>query len=237
MTDGQFGQQGTSDASTEFAVLAFIVRQALGKVRTGVVVKVLAVHGGGVGVAPTVDVQPVVNQIDGIGTATAHGKIFNVPVARIQGGTNAIIIDPQVNDIGLMVVSDRDISAAKANNGAVSNPGSYRRHNLADGSYIGALLMPGTPNQYIIINTAGIKIVDSHGNVIQTTSAGITMTDANSNSIAMGSSGINLNGVVIDQSGNIKAPGGVTAGFGGADSVTLQHHVHTGNNIVPTPGT
>lgn len=237
MTDGQVGQQGTYDATTDFSVLAFIIKQALGKARTAIPVQVLAVHGGGVGPAPTVDVQPIINQIDGQGNATAHGKIFNVPVARIQGGKNAIIIDPQVNDIGLMVVSDRDISSAKANNGKVSNPGSYRRHNLADGTYVGAILMPGTPNQYIIINTAGVKVVDAHGNIIQTTSSGISLTDVNSNSLVMGASGIDLNGVIIDRSGNVTTPGGVTAGSGGGDSVTLQHHVHTGNGIPPTPGT
>ncbi len=62
-----FGQQGTFDDSSDYNARDFHIRQVLGQVRTSVPVKIIAVHGGGVGAAPTVDVQPLINQIDGQG--------------------------------------------------------------------------------------------------------------------------------------------------------------------------
>ena len=226
MADQFFGQQNSFDDASEFNAFRFIVRQSLGRVRTSIPVKVTAVHGGGVGAPPTVDVQPLVNQIDGQGNKTAHGTIFGVPVLRVQGGKNAIICDPVADDIGYLVVADRDISAVKANSGKVSNPGSFRRHNLADGVYVGAILNPANPTQYVQFTTSGMKLVDKNGNVVEMKSGEISITATK----------VSITGD-LSVSGAITAVGEITAGQGGADSVTLQQHVHAGNNIPPTPGT
>jgi hypothetical protein len=218
MTNGFFGQIGLSDGDSEYNLLRFIIRQELANVRTGVPVLVKAVHGGGVGAPPTVDVQPLVNQMDGQGNKTDHGTIYGIAVARNQGGANAIINDPVAGDIGHLAVNDRDISVVKANNGARSNPGSFRRHNLADGVYVAAVFAI-TPTQYVQFTATGLRIMDINGNQIVTSSAGV-----------------NINGLIIDLSGNLTTPGGVQAGTGGADSVTLQRHKHAGG-AVPDPGT
>lgn len=256
MTDqSYFGQQGTFDDLSDFNVREFHIRQLVAQVRTAIPVKVVAVHGGGVAAPPTVDVQPLINQIDGDGNQTPHGIINNIPVARNQGGGNAIIIDPQVNDVGHMVIGDRDASALKANAGARSNPGSFRMHDLADGVYHGAILNPANPDQYIQFTTTGIKQLDRNGNTIETDTTGIKIEDKNGNTIITSDAGINLNGfliardgtvtvaagihmntVTIDPSGNLATPGSVVAGNGSGDSVTLQHHVH-GSSPAPTPGT
>jgi hypothetical protein len=171
MTDNSsyFGQKGLADATSFYNTLVFMIRQELAKVRTSIPVKVIAVHGGGVGPPPTVDVQPLVNQTDGQGNSTPHGIIYGIPVHRCQGGTGAIINDPQVGDVGHMTVHDRDISSVKANNGAQSNPGSMRRHDMADGSYAGAMPMGVTPTTYIHYRSdGGVEIIDSMGNKIVT---------------------------------------------------------------------
>jgi hypothetical protein len=219
MTNGYFGQIGLADGDSEYNLLRFIIRQELAGVRTGVPVVVKAVHGGGVGAPPTVDVQPLVNQIDGQGNKTDHGTIYGIAVGRNQGGANAIINDPVAGDVGHLAVNDRDISVVKANGGKKGNPGSFRRHNLADGIYLAAVFAV-TPTQYVQFTATGLRIVDINGNTILTSAAGI-----------------NLNGLLIDLSGNLTTPGSVQAGTGGADSVTLQGHKHIGNNIAPTPGT
>ena len=46
-----------------------------------------------------------------------------------------------------------------------------------------------------------------------------------------------INGVLITKAGEIQGPQEITAGFGGADSVTLQRHTHPGDDQPPTPGT
>jgi len=214
-----WGQQHTNDDSTDYNAMSFTIRQHLAEVRTAVPVKVMAVTGGGVGKPPTVDVQVTVNMTDGQGNSSQHETIFGIPVARVQGGGNAIICDPVAGDCGYVVCADRDISAVKANSGAVSNPGSFRRHNLADGVYIGAILN-GAPTQYV-----------------QFTADGITIHDKNGNSIVTSSTGITINGVLITKAGEIQGPQEITAGFGGADSVTLQRHTHPGDDQPPTPGT
>jgi hypothetical protein len=76
--------------------------------------------------------MPTVNQTDGQGNMTPHGVIYGIPCPRCQSGANVIINDPNVGDYGILLVADRDISSVKKNAGAQSNPGSYRRHDLAD---------------------------------------------------------------------------------------------------------
>lgn len=240
MTDqgsqGYAGQEGVADSASPFNAAEFHMAQMLGRVRTAVVVQVKAVaNAGGVEPAGLVDVQPLVQQIDGLGNATSHGTIFDIPYQRLQGGRNAVIIDPQVGDIGIMLVCDRDISSVKANK-AESTPGSRRRFDLADGIYVGGLLN-GTPDQYVAFTAAGIRLADRNGNVIEMKSGGTTVTG---NLIVSGN--LQLGGAIESvpgstYGGDIKTTGNVTAGFGGADQVGLQTHKHPANNAPPTPGT
>jgi hypothetical protein len=169
------GQQDASDSTTDFAKHSFLITQILARVRTMCLVEVMASTNDGEVVPPgTVNVRPLVNLIDGEGNASSHGMIFNIPVFRLQGGGNAIILDPEIGDIGWMAVADRDISSVKVNR-ARSNPGTFRRFDLCDGVYMGALL-GNAPNQYVAFTPTGITIADMNENVITMGPAGITMT-------------------------------------------------------------
>lgn len=214
--EGYFGWRNQSASGNEGAVADFQMQQALAQVRTTQVVKVIAVHGGGTSGYPTVDVQIVTNQTDGIGTKTDHGIIYGIAVSRSHGGNSAIINDPKVGDVGMMSMADRDISAVKANNGAPSNPGSKRMHDPADGIYHGRMFQAAPLVNWVMFTDDGVVIQSGSGKVT-------------------------INGVTIDTSGNILTPGGVTAGAGGGDSVTLQHHKHptaaVGAPSEPTAGT
>ena len=116
------GQYGPSDTVGLFPVISFVIKQFLAHSRTNVPVKVIAVHGGGVGPPPTVDVQPLIQQMNGIGKTLSHGTIYGIPVRRNQGAKNAVINDPQIGDVGIMRVCDRDIQKFKRNAGAESDP-------------------------------------------------------------------------------------------------------------------
>ena len=164
--DAYAGQLGAPDANNLTGLVEFIVRQALGLVHTGIPVKVVKVHGGGVGPAPTVDVLPLVNMVDGLGKrSTKHTTVYGLPVARNQGGKSAVINDPQVGDIGWVSVANRDISKVKKT-AAQADPDSFRRFSLSDGMYHGAIINPANPNQYIQFKTNGIVIHDANGNEI-----------------------------------------------------------------------
>ncbi|OYV51633.1 MAG: hypothetical protein B7X10_00580 [Burkholderiales bacterium 21-58-4] len=184
MSANQSGYQGfqtPQDTSGEFNAMSFIVRQILNKANTATLVRVVScTNSGGVSPVGYVSVQPLVNQVDGLGNAVPHGTINNLPYLRVQGGTNAIIIDPQPNDIGIAIFADRDISTVKASKKA-SNPASGRRFDYADGLYVGGVLN-GSPVQYLQFSASGIDVTSPTAvninapiaNVTATTSAAVT---------------------------------------------------------------
>jgi len=251
---GVAGQKSPSSSASDFNAKSFLVQQLLGRVRTVQVAKVMAVTTtGAVAAVGTVDVQLMVNMLDGNNQATEHGTIFTVPYFRLQGGKNAVIIDPQVGDIGMVAVADRDISAVRKSK-KVSNPGSLRRFDLADSLYFGGFLGEA-PTQYVRFvqdedgEPAGLEAVDALGNSIKTSADGIVAADLNENKIEMVEAGIKINGVLFDRNKNISAAakidatGEITAKAGSGSSVTLTGHKHgTGSpqpagTVVPTGGT
>lgn len=155
---GYKGLVSPETSANEYNALLFTIRQLLGKVNTATLVQVKAVsNSGGVEAVGTVDVQPMINQQDATGAAIPHGTLYSLPYMRVQGGANAVIIDPQVDDIGIAIFASHDISAAKSSKG-VNNPGSARRFNMADGLYLGGVLN-GVPTNYVRFADNVIKIV------------------------------------------------------------------------------
>lgn len=155
---GYLGTAEATDNGSDYNANTFLVWSILARVRTMQPCKVLGVTNNG-GVAPVgfVTLQPLVNQLDGYGNAVPHGTLHNVPYFRLQGGANAIIIDPQVGDIGWAGFADRDISSVVANKGQ-ANPGSKRMFSMADAVYFGGMLN-GTPTQYVAFSASGINVV------------------------------------------------------------------------------
>ena len=142
--------------------IRFVVEQALANVQTATIVKVVACsNSGGISPVGTVDVQILANQVSiGAGgqmVGTPHLTMYGLPYLRVQGGANAIIIDPQPGDIGIAVFASRDITNVKSTK-AQANPGSFRMHDFSDGMYLGGLLN-GTPVQYLQFGSSGISIV------------------------------------------------------------------------------
>lgn len=151
MPDGSYrGFAGIPNAGGDYNELEFVFSQLAGRMATSQPVLVKAVGNG------TVDVQPMVAQIDGDGNATLHGIIHNVPVLMARGGTNGFIVDPVIGDIGLAVFASHDISSVKANQ-APSNPGSRRRFDWADATYVPGMLGAALL-QYVRVAGGGITM-------------------------------------------------------------------------------
>lgn len=152
------GFQTPSSASSDLNAVDFMVRMILGQLATATVVRIEAVTSAGE-LAPcgTVDVLPLVAQVDGEGTTHPHGTVYGLPYFRLQGGADAVIIDPVVGDIGIAIFASRDISSVKTNKGP-SPPGSQRQFSMSDGMYLGGLLN-GTPTQYFRFSADGIEVV------------------------------------------------------------------------------
>lgn len=151
------GQVRPSTTRGDFNELSFIIAQALARMQTSTLVRIEScTNDGGLSPVGLVDVTPLVNQIDGAGNPTPHATIYNVPYMRVQGGANAIVIDPEPGDIGICLFASRDITKIKSTK-AQGNPGSLRQYSFSDGMYVGGTLN-GTPAQYIQFNGDGIKI-------------------------------------------------------------------------------
>lgn len=207
-------QQGFADPNSSagrFNALAFLIQQLIGKVGTMTPVQVVGTTSSGLVAPPgTVNIVPQINQIDGGGNPTAHGTIFSIPVWRQQGGSSAIILDPVVGDLGMAFVAMRDISVFKST-GKRSNPGSFRRYDLADSIYIGSIL-GATPTSYIRFDADGnISIVTSGDvTVMAAGNAVITAAEANilSSNVNLGATG----GQPIARVGDTVSGGVITSG-------------------------
>jgi hypothetical protein len=164
MTDAVTGQTNPGTLGTEYNVIAFVVAQLLQKVQTLTLVQVLScTNDGGLSPVGRVSVQPLIFQMSGSRQGIAHGEISDLPYLRIQGGTDAVILDPKPGDIGMAAFCSRDISNVKADpQAAVSAggvpPGSLGVFDWADGLYLGGFLN-GQPVQYIRFSATGIEIV------------------------------------------------------------------------------
>ena len=152
------GQAGLATTFDEITRLQFVVGQMIAEMQTVALVEVIGVsNDGGLSPVGTVDVRPLVHQMAGNRTAVPHGIIYKIPYMRLQGGANAIILDPQIGDIGMCGFCSRDSSTVVATRKAAL-PASLRKYNWSDGLYIGGFLN-GTPTQYIRFYDDGIDIV------------------------------------------------------------------------------
>lgn len=160
-----------SDFDSEQNGLNFAIQQAMLRLQTSLPVRVMVVRNAGLAPVGQVDIQVLVDMVDGQGNTVQHGTISNVPYFRLQGGTNAVIVDPSPGDIGMACFCSRDISAVKSARD-VAPPGSWRSHDFSDALYLGGFLN-GTPTSYIQIteggilvhNTSGVKLGDTGADV------------------------------------------------------------------------
>lgn len=127
--------------------LQTIIRSMMSNISTGELVRVVDVNNDGVSPVGFVSVQPLVYKIDGDNNNVDRGIIHNVPYFRLQGGANAIIIDPQVDDIGFCGICSRDISLVKRVR-SYAPPNMRRNSDISDAVYMGGCLN-GTPEQYV----------------------------------------------------------------------------------------
>ena len=147
----------------------------INKICTMQLVRVVScTNAGNLAAVGFVDVQILVNQIDGYGNPTPHGIVHGLPYMRLQGGANAIIIDPLSGDIGHIMCSSHDFSNVVSTQGQ-ANPGSRRRFSYSDAVYVGGELN-GAPTQFIQFLATGINMVDANGNRIAMGPSGVAIT-------------------------------------------------------------
>lgn len=186
--------------------IEFVVTQLLNKTQTATLVKVIScTNDGGLSPIGTVNVQPLVHQVDSAGNAYPHATVYNVPYFRLGSvAGNGIILDPAPGDIGLCCFSSRDLTNVISTQDAAT-PNSARKYDYSDGLYVGLMLSGGTPTQYVQFAEGGISIVSP---VAITLKAPV----------------INLQGDVNQTEGTMSVETDLTAG---PDSISSVHHLHT----------
>lgn len=227
-----FGQLDPSDTASAYNVACFQISQLMKLMNTMTPVKVMAVNAtGGLALAGTVDVQPLVSMIDGNNNVTPHGTVNGLTYFRMQGGKNAIILDPVVGDIGFAVFADHDISAVVSSK-AAAPPGSQRRFDWADGIYVGGILND-VPDQYVLMSDSGISIVDNQGNTIVSSSGGLEITPKSGQPVTIDGKG-DVTGE-LDVGGNLVVSGS-TRIAGGATITRVLSASHSTNfgGLIPS---
>ncbi len=248
-TEGYYGQKSSESASTEFDALSFLVNQILAGRNSATLVQIKSVtNSGGLSPVGFVDVRPMVNQLDGNNNSVPHEIVHNIPYCRLQGGTDAIILDPKVGDIGVAVFADRDISAVKASK-ALANPGSLRRADMSDGMYFGGMLN-AVPVQYIQFTASGINLVSpskitlTAPQVEVDASTSFTVNSPQSNfsgtviiqgllSWLAGMTGSVVGGVASIITGAVQFIGSITSNGKAIDSTHTHHENGAGSNTNP----
>lgn len=125
----------------------------------------------------SVQVKSLVTPVDAAGKTIDAQSVYSIPFFRLQMGGSAIILNPQVGDVGLMLVCDADTSNVKANKSAAV-PSNGLRHTRSNGIYLGGIAMlNGDPTEYIEFTGSGINIVAPNGlNIDGAVTASSTIT-------------------------------------------------------------
>ena len=142
----------TNAYNNDYNAALEIIRGMTQKMATAMLVSIQSVDS----INKTISALPLVTQTDGSGKPISQGIIYNVPYLPLQYGNSAIIMTPSVGDIGLCVFCHSDISTVKKTK-KEALPGSYRKHSLSDGIYIGGILNPA-PINYISFTGNDINI-------------------------------------------------------------------------------
>lgn len=208
-----------AEAAVEALRTQALILSLIKDIRTAIPVEVKAVYPGA-GTPPaigSVDVQPLLQTVDGSGKLWKLGVTYGAQFSRIQAGNTAIVVDPSEGDIGLAVACDRDITSAIASAIAAvaggqsvqpAAPGSARAHDISDLVYLFSIVSAKAITQYILANANGITLLTPNTLTLQ--GAQINMTGP-----------INANGAVISSAGEITDALGVVLGT----------HTHTGGTI------
>ncbi|CAN7373225.1 hypothetical protein LJR220_003327 [Bradyrhizobium sp. LjRoot220] len=228
MADGDsgFSQQDPADSATPYNAQTFVIRQLIAQISTLKIVKVLTVNTDAPG-RGTVDVQPMVNQLDGENNATPHGTIFGIPYRSFQFGKNAVLADPVAGDMGVMACADRDISAVKSAKD-IAPPGSGRQYDMADGVYLGGLLGDEEPEQYVKFTEDGMELADKNTNKLVSGPTGWEFTGpVKFNQLAVMAGGMQLSGNIVNVGGGAYTGNFITSGTIQSGTISLTGHHHT----------
>lgn len=196
-----FGTATRLSDKKRFEQLNFLILQSLLKLETSTLVRVVSVNASGLAPVGTVNVVVMVGQLTGDNQTYPGVEIPNVPYFRLQGGANAVIIDPRPGDMGMCCFASRDISSVKAARRAAP-PGSLRHHDFSDGMYVGGFLN-AAPTQYIHFTDSGIVVHSPYAVTVDAPTATVNAPDIQMNGNVQVTGNFSVNGSMTNNGKNI----------------------------------
>jgi hypothetical protein len=179
-------------------------------------------------------------------------ELLDVPVLFPRGGSYTMTFPIQPGDECVVVFMSRCMDNWWAQ-GGIQNQYEKRMHDLSDGmAFVGpwsqktvtALTNVSTTTTQIRTNDGKIFVeIDEPNKISRIINNDLSVTmDGNANTATVvAPTQVNINSPLAKFSGAIQAAGDITAGAGGAGSVTLLSHAHsdaggTGDSGPPVPG-
>ena len=142
-----------------FNATTYLIEVLMNQINSIDLVRVTGINDDG-----TINVIPIVQEVTAGGEPVPVVEISHIRYIRWQAGTNAVIMTPEIGDVGLFCICKKDISNAE--NGQIA---SYRRWNLQDGIYLGGIFnLNVQPATKIEINT-DITITGTNVNIVAET--------------------------------------------------------------------
>ncbi|WP_313687915.1 hypothetical protein [Pantoea sp.] len=199
--------QKPQDVSCEGNSLSFALRQMIGQFAFIEIVQVENVNEitrSDGKTYKTLDVKPLLHGVTADNEIIDNETIYGIHYLRLQRGSSGVIMDPEVGDIGLAAVCDRDVSNI-LNTGKSAAPARPNQlHNASNAIYLtGIASLNGDPKQYVRFLPDGIDIVSPLV--------------------------VNINAPSVAVTGDVTVDGDVTAtGEVKAKGIALSSHVHGG---------
>ena len=132
------------------------IQSMISLINTGELVEVTAVQASGLDPVGFVSVRPLTLRAGADNNTIELGEVHNVPYFRLQGGKNAVVIDPEVGDIGFCGVCSRDTSLVKRVR-KLAAQNVYRVSDISDSFFFGGWSAQ-VAEQYIWFNGNEIVI-------------------------------------------------------------------------------
>lgn len=144
------------DLSSNVAIQRIEINNAISAIQTMLPVTVVKQYGGGLDIVGNVDVVIATNLMTGNRKPVEHTVIYGVPYLRMQGGTDAMILDPKPGDTGFCGFCSREIAGFTKTRKAYS-PRTKRKFNFADAVYLFGY-SGVKPENYIMLKDGNITM-------------------------------------------------------------------------------
>jgi hypothetical protein len=147
------------NSSSDANALAFMFRKLMSESKFIELVTVEEVDAE----AKTCKVKPLIIPVAASGVPIDVQPVSDIPYFRLQMGGSAIVINPKVGDMGLMLICDENTTGVLAGKSAAT-ASTGQQHSRQFGIYLGGVaLLNGEPTEYIEFTGSGINIVAPNG--------------------------------------------------------------------------